>query len=59
MAKGEIDVAESYYRKDAELLNIAYRPNGVNIKELSKRESNFILFPWGTKSEQKKRFIIG
>lgn len=61
MAKGEIDVAESYYRKDAELLNIAYRPNGVNIKELSKRESNFrasLYFFLGAQSQNRKRDLL-
>lgn len=61
LAKGEIDVAESYYRRDAELLNIAYRPNGVNVKELSKKELKFrssLYFFLGAKSKSREKDLL-
>lgn len=61
LARGEIDAAESYYKKDAELLNIAYRPNGVNIKELSKKELKFrtsLYFFLGAKSKTREKDLL-
>lgn len=61
LARGEIDAAESYYKKDAELLNIAYRPNGVNVKELSKKELKFrtsLYFFLGAKSKSREKDLF-
>lgn len=58
LSKKIIDYCESYYRKDAELLNIYYRPNGVNIKELHKLDANvrsYLLFFIGGRKENDYR----
>lgn len=58
LKKHVIDVAESYYRKDSELLNVNYRPNGVNAKKLIKEDQNIrksLYFFLGARSKGNTR----
>ena len=52
-----IDIAESYYQKDAERLEIVYRPNGVNLEFMKtlKRNTSSYLYSFIGGASRKSR----